>query len=110
MKRKSPLHKKKATSSSKKTPTKKKRKKKVQTKSSAKKKYFLLKIFSAFLLIFIFYVLYLDFEVRSQFDGKKWSVPARVYARPLELYVGKPLSTEQFDFELKNIRLSFVKR
>ena len=53
------------------------------------------------LVIFTIYVIYLDFEVRSQFDGKKWSVPARVYARPLELYVGKPLTKEQFNFELQ---------
>ena len=101
MKRKSPLRKKKKTLSSKKTPTKKSRQKKVRTKSSGKKNISLLKISSAFLLIFVLYVLYLDYEVRTQFDGKKWSVPARVYARPLELYIGKPLSTEQFDFELK---------
>lgn len=51
-------------------------------------------------LIFILYIIYLDFDVRSQFDGRKWSVPARVYARPLELYIGKPLSQEQLKFEL----------
>ncbi len=60
-----------------------------------------MRIFLSLLLIFIFYVIYLDFEVRSQFDGRKWSVPAKVYARPLELYIGKPLSHEQFNFELK---------
>lgn len=60
-----------------------------------------MRIFLSLLLIFIVYVIYLDFEVRSQFDGKKWAVPARVYARPLELYVGKPLSHEQIKFELK---------
>ena len=54
-----------------------------------------MRIFLSLLLIFTIYVIYLDFEVRSQFDGKKWSVPARVYARPLELYIGKPLSHEQ---------------
>jgi len=60
-----------------------------------------MRIFLSLLLIFISYVIYLDFEVRSQFDGRKWSVPARVYARPLELYIGKPLSHEQLRFELK---------
>lgn len=59
------------------------------------------RIFLALLVVFICYVVYLDFEIRSQFDGKKWSVPAKVYARPLELYVGKPLSKSQLDFELK---------
>lgn len=60
-----------------------------------------MRIFFSLLLIFVFYVIYLDYEVRSQFDGRKWSVPARVYARPLELYIGKPLSHEQLGFELK---------
>lgn len=60
-----------------------------------------MRIFLSLFLIFVVYVVYLDFEVRSQFDGKRWSVPARVYARPLELYIGKPLSHEQFNYELK---------
>jgi penicillin-binding protein 1B len=46
------------------------------------------------------YVTYLDFQVRHQFDGKRWSLPARVYARPLELYVGLPLAPEALDTEL----------
>ncbi len=53
------------------------------------------------LLLFAAYVVYLDVTVRAQFDGRKWSVPARVYARPLELYVGKPLSHQQLLYELK---------
>ena len=77
------------------------KKKNTRHKSTKKNKFSLFRIFLSFMVIFIIYVIYLDFEVRSQFDGKKWSVPARVYARPLELYVGKPLSPEQFDFELK---------
>jgi penicillin-binding protein 1B len=46
------------------------------------------------------YIIYLDFQVRQQFDGKRWSLPARVYARPLELYVGLPLTPEELDTEL----------
>jgi penicillin-binding protein 1B len=46
------------------------------------------------------YVAYLDFQVRHQFTGKRWSLPARVYARPLELYAGLELSAEQFVTEL----------
>lgn len=92
MKRKSPVRRKKKSAS----------KKKAQRRKSKKFKNLPLKrIFLSLLLIFITYVIYLDFEVRSQFDGKRWSVPARVYARPLELYVGKPLSHEQFNYELK---------
>ena len=47
------------------------------------------------------YVTYLDFQVRHQFDGKRWSLPARVYARPLELYAGLELGADQFAAELK---------
>jgi penicillin-binding protein 1B len=46
------------------------------------------------------YVVYLDLQVRQQFDGKRWSLPARVYARPLDLYVGRELSAAQFQDEL----------
>src|SRR3569623_254302 len=31
------------------------------------------------------YVAYLDHTVRGQFEGKRWALPAYVYARPLEL-------------------------
>ena len=39
-------------------------------------------------VLLVGYIVYLDFQVRSQFTGKRWSLPARVYARPLELYAG----------------------
>jgi penicillin-binding protein 1B len=47
------------------------------------------------------YVAWLDYQVRQQFTGKRWSLPARVYARPLELYAGLELSAEQFLSELR---------
>lgn len=46
------------------------------------------------------YVLYLDFDVRAQFEGKRWAMPARVFARPLELYAGTKLRPEQLTLEL----------
>ena len=51
-------------------------------------------------MLFAGYLVYLDFHVRQQFDGKRWSLPARVYARPLELYVGLALTPEQLASEL----------
>ncbi len=39
--------------------------------------------------IFLSYCVLLDFQIRKEFDGKRWSVPARVYAQPLELYAGR---------------------
>ena len=52
-------------------------------------------------VVFAAYLTYLDVTVLTQFDGKKWSLPARVYARPLELYVGAPYSRNQVLKELK---------
>jgi len=55
----------------------------------------------ALLLLCAGYVAWLDYQVTSQFTGKRWSLPARVYARPLELYVGRDLDPEQFVAELR---------
>lgn len=46
------------------------------------------------------YVLYLDHIVTGKFEGKRWAIPSRVYARALELYPGKPLTIEQLQTEL----------
>jgi penicillin-binding protein 1B len=53
-----------------------------------------------FTAAFVAYIVYLDVSIRTQFEGKRWSIPARVYARPLELYAGAPLSADQFENEL----------
>jgi penicillin-binding protein 1B len=55
------------------------------------------------------YVVYLDLQVRQQFDGKRWSLPARVYARPLDLYVGRELTADQFQTELRALYYRPVK-
>ncbi|MCB2261556.1 MAG: transglycosylase domain-containing protein [Candidatus Thiosymbion ectosymbiont of Robbea hypermnestra] len=48
----------------------------------------------------VVYGVYLDGAVRTKFEGKRWALPARVFARPLELYVGRPLSVETLVGEL----------
>ena len=53
------------------------------------------------LSFFSLYVFYLDVQVRSQFEGKRWALPAHVYARALELYPDQSLSAGQFVAELK---------
>jgi penicillin-binding protein 1B len=47
------------------------------------------------------YMLYLDGVIRTEFDRKRWAQPAKVYARPLELFSGMPLSADAFAQELK---------
>jgi penicillin-binding protein 1B len=59
-------------------------------------------------LVFAAYVVWLDVQVTSQFNGKRWSLPARVYARPLELYAGRILTPEQFTAELRALNYRAV--
>ncbi|MGD2130330.1 MAG: penicillin-binding protein 1B [Lysobacterales bacterium] len=47
------------------------------------------------------WVLYLDHQVTTQFEGRKWDLPSRVYARPLELYPGAPISRPDLVVELE---------
>ncbi|MCK5831013.1 MAG: penicillin-binding protein 1B [Methylococcales bacterium] len=54
-----------------------------------------------FLLIFCFaflsYIGYLDFTVRKTFAGKPWSIPAKVFASPLEIYSGYQVKIDKFE-------------
>ncbi|ACE84928.1 penicillin-binding protein 1B [Cellvibrio japonicus] len=54
------------------------------------------------------WTVYLDNKVRQKFEGKKWSLPARVYAQPLELYQGMDLSAAAFEQELRALGYRFV--
>jgi penicillin-binding protein 1B len=46
------------------------------------------------------YVMRLDSVVRTKFDGQRWEIPAKVYARPLELYVGSTVDAKSIKNEL----------
>ena len=50
------------------------------------------------------YTLYLDAVIRAEFDEKRWAMPAKVYARPLELFTGMSLSADAFAQELLLLR------
>lgn len=52
-------------------------------------------LFSVFILAS--YLGYLDYTVRKQFEGRRWSIPARVYASPVEIYSGYQQSIDQFE-------------
>ena len=47
------------------------------------------------------YVVWLDFQIRDEFEGTRWAVPARMFARPLELAPGTPLTADAIEAELK---------
>lgn len=55
------------------------------------------------LLLFGAYLFYLDTEIRNAFEGRKFALPARVYARALEVYPGVKLTPAQFAEELKGV-------
>ena len=81
---------------------------------SKKKRRALISKGTLFKLLFIILLLlggatlYLDQQIRSQFEGKRWALPAKVFARPLELYVGAPVSLNDLKIELKALGYQFV--
>lgn len=54
------------------------------------------------------YWLWLDSQVRERFAGAKWELAARLYARPLELYSGAPVSAEMLRLELEGLNYQSV--
>lgn len=50
------------------------------------------------------YMNYLDDVVRTQFNGKRWEIPARVYASPMEMYVSSPLREQNLLDVLTQLR------
>jgi len=63
----------------------------------------LLLIVGGALLAVGLYVLYLDHLVVKQFEGRRWTLPAQVYAAPLELYAGLPLTVAGLEHELQRL-------
>lgn len=76
------------------------KKRKISTQKSSKSSWYIKPLLYGFLvvtLLLMSYLGYLDYTVREQFAGKRWSIPARVYASPVELYAGLPLPQHQFE-------------
>jgi len=67
-----------------------------------------LKILSALLLCFVGALIYLDAQVRYKFEGKRWALPAKVYARALEIYDGKALNLHNLEQELALLNYQHV--
>ena len=61
---------------------------------------FCILVIAAF-LVFSIYLIRLDSVVRDKFEGKRWDIPAKVFARPLEVYTNAPVSQADFTQELK---------
>lgn len=54
------------------------------------------------------YAAYLDHDIRMRFEGKRWALPAYVYARPLELFAGAELSAGELERELRRLHYRVV--
>ena len=60
------------------------------------------------LLGLLAYWAWLDKEVYDTFESASWTLPAKIYARPLELYSSAPLSPDHLVYELKMLGYSSV--
>src|SRR5438067_7714935 len=49
------------------------------------------------------FALTLDVRVRSEFEGRRFALPARIYARPLELHAGLRIAQADIEDELREL-------
>jgi len=60
-----------------------------------------LKLFFALAVAGALFMVYLDVRITATFTDKMWEIPAKVYARPLELFPGATLSADDLAWELE---------
>ncbi len=61
----------------------------------------LFKLLFTAMVVMLGWVVYLDARITSTFTEKMWELPAKVYARPLELFAGARLSVDELARELR---------
>ncbi len=81
-----------------------KRKKKSKAKELSFFKKGILWVIVFTLFSFLTWLGYLDYTVQRQFEGKRWSLPAKVYAASQELYVGAELTKKALLSQLEQLR------
>ena len=62
-----------------------------------------LRLTAVVLMLAVSYGGFLAWQATSEFEGRRWDIPAQVYAAPLELYTGRALSAEDLVAELKRL-------
>ena len=60
--------------------------------------------FGVVLIVGTIWFIVLDRQVTKTFEGRRWTLPAQVYAAPLELYAGLALSGPQLEEELARLQ------
>ncbi len=68
----------------------------------------LFKFATVLMVVGVVALVYLDAQIRHRFEGYRWSLPAKVYSRPLELFKGQQLATGQLDYELTQLGYRWV--
>jgi penicillin-binding protein 1B len=71
------------------------------------------RLLAVMLVLSAMILIYLDAWIQHRFEGHRWSLPAKVYSRPLELFSGQHIALEQVLFELEQLgyrRVSQVNR
>ena len=63
----------------------------------------LLSLAACLLAAFTIYVAVLNWQITARFEGRRWDLPAHVYARPLELYAGLALTADQLEAEVSRL-------
>jgi len=66
-------------------------------------KYWSVRIIIICMVFLLGYSAYLDIKIRQKFEGQKWALPAHVYTRPMELYIGQILEPELLLEELEEL-------
>ena len=70
-------------------------------KTRARHRKYLFGFIACFGLALAAYLIHLNHLINRRFDGDTWSLPSRIYARPLELYAGKQLDLQALEYELE---------
>jgi penicillin-binding protein 1B len=65
-----------------------------------------LRVAAAGFVLAVLYGSFLAWSIGSEFEGRRWDVPAQVYAAPLELYAGRALGADDLVAELRRLGYS----
>ena len=60
-------------------------------------------VMGGLLIALLAWIVYLDRIITAQFEGRRWTLPAQVFAEPLELYAGQSFGADTLEQELKRL-------
>ena len=60
-------------------------------------------VLGAAVIAILGWTIHLDRKITAQFEGRRWTLPARVYAEPTELYAGLQLNADALERELQRL-------